>query len=73
LFAKGKVKKMKLTIQMYNTIADRLLMDTTFLTDNSVTPDTCEPGGWLCLVENIKIPVAKAIEEKIEKNRHNYR
>jgi hypothetical protein len=68
-----KVKKMKLTLQTYNVIASRVMSDATFNADNTTTPDSCEAGGWLCLVENIKAAVAKDLEDKIEKSSHMYK
>ena len=66
------IKKMKVSVQMYNLIANRLMLDTSYTADDTTTPESCDPGSWLCLVESIKIPIAKDLEDRIEKNSHTY-
>lgn len=68
-----KVKTMKVTLQMYNVIANRVMLDKIYTTDDTTTPTSCEAGGWLCLVENIKVPMVKDMEDKIERSSHMYK
>lgn len=69
-YSEQKKKSMKVSLQLFNTHATWLFIDTTYAADDSITPQSCEPGTWLCLVENVKSRIAKEVTDKVERNRH---
>lgn len=68
----GSSKQIKVTLQLYNALTGWVFLDSFYTADDSVTPETCEPGSWLCLAENVKTHIARDVTDKVERNRHRH-
>lgn len=72
LWQEGSIKKIAITVQLYNVMTNRLFVDHTYTADSS-TLDVCDDDAWYCMAEKLKPVMMKDLADSIEKNRHRHK
>ena len=66
------VKSLIVHLQLYNAVSDRLFLDTRYAVNSTeIKGDICEEGIWYCLIQLVKVPVAKDIANAVDLNKYN--